>query len=82
MPIERFVWTFHAEQQLDARHLTRDDVEQAIRDEHGNREANDGRADWLIVGLSAHGVPLEAVYDHPLGEDERTARVVSAWRQS
>lgn len=82
MAIERFVWTFHAEQRLDERHLTRGDVEQAIRDGHSDRKANDGRADWLVVGLTVHGAPLEAAYDHPVGDDERTARVVSAWRQS
>jgi Domain of unknown function (DUF4258) len=78
--IERFVWTDHALLRLDERHLTRSDVEQAIRDGHRGRQVNDGEADWLIEGITAHGVLFEAVYDHPVGDDATTARIVSAWR--
>jgi hypothetical protein len=78
--IERFVWTAHALLRLDERRLRRSDVEQAIRDEHGGRQVNDGQADWLIVGITANGIRFEAVYDHPVGDDETTARIVSAWR--
>jgi hypothetical protein len=78
--IERFVWTSHALLRLDERRLTRSDIEQAIRDGHGGREVNEGEADWLIEGITAHGVPFEAIYDHPAGDDETTARIVSAWR--
>jgi hypothetical protein len=78
--IERFAWTSHALLRLDQRHLLQSDVEQAIRDGHGGRQVNDGRADWLIEGTTALGVRFEAVYDHPIGHDETTARIVSAWR--
>jgi hypothetical protein len=34
----------------------------------------------LIEGMTAYGVRFEAVYDHPVGDDKITARMVSAWR--
>lgn len=80
MAIERFIWTTHALVRLNERHLRRTDVERAILEGHGGRKANEGEADWLVEGLTAHGVRFEAVYDHPVGEDETTARIVSAWR--
>jgi hypothetical protein len=80
MAIERFEWTHHAEVRLGERHLTRGEVEQAIRDGHGNRQINAGRADWLLVGTTTAGVPFEAVYDHPAHGDINTARIVSTWR--
>jgi hypothetical protein len=80
--IERFIWTDHALLRLERRGLTRDDVEQAIRGGHGGRQINEGQADWLIDGITSHGVPFEAIYDHPAGEDRTTARIVSAWRVS
>jgi Domain of unknown function (DUF4258) len=80
MAIQRFIWTEHAEKRLHQRQLGRDDVERAIRDGHGGRQINAGRADWLLSGKTAAGVPFEAVYDHPASSDESTARVVSAWR--
>lgn len=80
MAIERFVWSSHAILRLDQRHLAQSDVEHAIRDEHRGRKVNDGQADWLIEGITVYGVRFEAVYDHPVGDDKTTARVVSAWR--
>ncbi len=80
MTIKRFVWTEHALLRLDQRHLTRIDVERTIREGHGERVANDGRAAWLLAGLTAYGVPFETIYDHPAGGDDSVARVVSAWR--
>jgi Domain of unknown function (DUF4258) len=80
MAIERFVWSSHAILRLDQRHLTQSDVEQAIREGHRGRQVNGGQADWLIEGMTAYGVRFEAVYDHPVGDDETTARIVSAWR--
>jgi hypothetical protein len=65
---------------LDERHLSQSDVENAIREGHGERQINDGRADWLIEGITAYAVRFEAIYDHPADEDETTARIVSAWR--
>lgn len=80
MVIEHFEWTHHAEVRLGERHLTREGVEQAIRDGHGDRQINAGRADWLLIGTTADGVPFEAVYDHPAHGDTSTARIVSTWR--
>jgi Domain of unknown function (DUF4258) len=80
--IERFIWTAHAVLRLDERRLTRSDVEQAIRAGHRGRQVNEGEADWLIEGITGHGVPFEAIYDHPVGDDDTTARIVSAWRVS
>lgn len=78
--IEDFVWTAHALLRLDERHLSRVEIEQAIREGQDGQQSNDGQADWLIAGITASGVPFEAVYDHPVGNDETTARIVSAWR--
>lgn len=44
----RFVWTFHALERLTERGLTREDVEQAVGDEHPIRKANSGEADWRV----------------------------------
>lgn len=78
--IERFIWTEHAEMRLGQRRLTAADVEQAIRDEHVNRQVNDGRAEWLVSGKTADGTTFEAIYDHPHGADEAAVRIVSVWR--
>jgi hypothetical protein len=80
MAIERFLWTHHAESRLHERHLTRGDIEQAIRDGHSKRQVNDGQADWLLVGVTTNGVPFEVIYDHPAHGETTTARVISAWR--
>lgn len=82
MAIKRFIWTDHAELQLQKRNLARSDIERAIRDGHCGRQVNEGEADWLIKGITSYGVPFEAIYDHPVGHDETTARIVSAWRTS
>jgi hypothetical protein len=74
MSIERFIWTVHAEERLDDRKLTKDLVEQAIREGHPMREANEGRADWIVdVGRFA------VVYDHPGWGDFDAVRIVSVW---
>jgi hypothetical protein len=80
MPIENFVWTKHAGLRLDQRRLARSDVEEAIRRNHGERKVNEGEADWLVEGITGLGVRIEAIYDHPVGGDETTARIVSVWR--
>jgi hypothetical protein len=49
---------------------------------HGGREVNEGEADWLIAGITSLGVPFEAIYDHPVGDDETTVLMISAWRAS
>lgn len=80
MAIERFVWTDHAEFRRAQRHLDRSAVERVITDGHAGRQANDGRAEWLISGNTADGVPFEAIYDHPHGDDQGAVRIVSVWR--
>jgi Domain of unknown function (DUF4258) len=80
MVIERFVWTAHAEFRREQRRLDRSAIEQAIRDGHANRQTNDGRAEWLMRGRTADGVPFEAIYDHPHGGDQGAVRIVSVWR--
>jgi hypothetical protein len=78
--IEHFAWTEHARMRLAQRGLDADDVEQAIREGHAQREVNDGRAEWLVSGVLSDGTPFEAVYDHPHGTDDAAVRIVSAWR--
>jgi hypothetical protein len=78
--IDRFVWTEHAILRLAHRRLKRSDVEKAIRGSHDERKVNDGEADWLVEGMTPLGVRIEAIYDHPLGNDETAIRIVSAWR--
>lgn len=80
MEIERFIWTEHAEFRRGQRRLDRSDVERAIRDGNANRQVNDGRAEWLISGRTPDGIAFEAIYDHPHGGDQKTARIVSVWR--
>ena len=80
MEIERFVWTEHAEDRMRQRRLDTADVEQAIKARHSEREVNDGRAEWLVSGETRDGVPFEAIYDHPHGDDEGAVRIVSVWR--
>lgn len=80
MEIERFVWTEHAETRLNQRQLDAAEVEQAIKERHSDREANDGRAEWLVSGQTADGTAFEAIYDHPHGDDEAAVRIVSVWR--
>ena len=80
MPIERFIWSTHAVDRLDDRHLTRGEVERAIRDGISHRQLNYGKADWLLAGITITGISFEAVYDHPAHGQPATARVVSVWR--
>ncbi|HEY4811530.1 MAG TPA: DUF4258 domain-containing protein [Solirubrobacteraceae bacterium] len=80
MPITRFVWTDHTILRLAYRRLERSDVEEAIRTSHDERRVNEGEADWLVQGMTPLGVWIEAIYDHPVGGDETTVRIVSAWR--
>lgn len=60
MEIERFVWTEHAETRLRQRQLDAAEVEQAIKERHSEREANGGRAEWLVSGQTADGTVFEA----------------------
>jgi hypothetical protein len=80
VPIETFIWTDHALLRISQRRLERFDVEETIRANHDERKANDGQADWLVRAMTPLGVRIEAIYDHPVGDDEATIRIVSAWR--
>jgi hypothetical protein len=79
MAIERFEWTHHAEVRLGERHLTREGVEQAIRDGHGARQINAGSADWRVHGVRSDGKTFAVVYDNPAKRNPTTARIVSTW---
>jgi hypothetical protein len=79
MAIERFTWTTHAEERLHERHLTREEVEQAIRDGHDERQVNVGDADWRVHGIRGDGKTFAVVYDNPVKRDPNAARIVSAW---
>lgn len=80
MVIERFVWTQHARARLAERRLDAREVERAISERHADREVNDGRAEWLVTGVTGDGTPFEAIYDHPHSGDETAVRIVSVWR--
>jgi hypothetical protein len=80
MAIERFIWTEHAQMRLAERHLDAAEIERAIRELHAERQENDGRAEWLVGGVTADGAAFEAIYDHPHGEDDTAVRIVSVWR--
>lgn len=74
MTIECFTWTIHAEERLSERGLTRERVEQAVRELHPIRETNDGEAEWRVDAGR-----FVVVYDHPDDEDIDAIRIISAW---
>jgi hypothetical protein len=65
--IERFDWTYHAEDRARQRKFDRTLVEMTVRLGHDGRSRNDGRADWLVRGERLDGRVFEVVYDHPVG---------------
>jgi hypothetical protein len=74
MTIERITWTFHAEERLAQRGLTRARVERAVRELHPIREINKGRAAWRVdTGR------FVVVYDRSAGLD--SVRIISVWRK-
>jgi hypothetical protein len=79
MPIERFIWTIHAERMRRRRLLDRYELERAIRNDHSDRRANRGDADWRVSNLLIDGRYFIAVYDHPHGSDHAAVRIVSVW---
>ena len=79
MPIERFIWTAHAEERRAHRLLDRSELEHAIRNGHADRQINRGSAHWRIYGLLVDGRHFVAGYDHPCGNDHATVRIVSVW---
>lgn len=69
-------WTDHAYVKAEMLGATRADVERAVVDHHRDRRRNPGAAQWrLSIG------PWAVLYDHPDGDDESTARIVTLWRQ-
>ncbi|HVS99332.1 MAG TPA: DUF4258 domain-containing protein [Solirubrobacterales bacterium] len=80
MAIERFIWTDHARMRLAQRRLDAADIERAISKGHADRQENDGRAEWLVSGVTADGEAFEAIYDHPHSGDDAAVRIVSVWR--
>jgi hypothetical protein len=79
VPIERFIWTAHAEDKRTKLLFDRFELERAICNGHGDREINRGRADWRIHGLLVDGRRFVAVYDHPHDSDHAAVRIVSVW---
>jgi len=79
VPIERFVWTAHALQRLNQRGLTRAEVEQAVERQHDTRVQNRGAGDWRVHGLRRDGRRFAVIYDQPVGQDPRAARIVTVW---
>jgi hypothetical protein len=82
MPIERFIWTTHAEKRRAERLLDRSELERSVRDGHAERQRMKippAPADWLLAGITITGISFEAVYDHPHGSDHAAVRIVSVW---
>jgi hypothetical protein len=82
LPIERFIWTTHAEKRRTERLLDHSELERAIRDGHGDRQKigiPPTPADWRIYGLLADGRHFVIAYDHPHGSDHAAVRIVSVW---
>jgi hypothetical protein len=79
VPIERVIWTVHAEDKRAKRLLDRFELERAIRNGHANRQINRGKADWRIDGLLIDGRRFAVVYDHPHSNDLETVTIVSVW---
>ncbi|HEX5853110.1 MAG TPA: hypothetical protein VFY36_08455 [Solirubrobacteraceae bacterium] len=72
MVLERITWTFHAEERLSQRGLTRARVERAIQELHPIREINKGRAAWRVDAGS-----FVVVYDRSASLN--SIRIVSVW---
>jgi hypothetical protein len=82
LPIERFIWTHHAEDKCARRLLDRSEMERSIRDGHAERQRMKippTPADWRIYGLLADGRHFVVAYDHPIGPDHAAVRIVSVW---
>lgn len=79
MPIERFIWTTHAERMRRRRLLDRLELEREIKRGHPDRRANHGEAEWRVSGLLIDGRYFVAVYDHPHSSDHAAVRIVSVW---
>jgi hypothetical protein len=67
--------TDHALAKAELLGIARTDIEQAVLTRHRQRRRNTGAADWLIVAGR-----LAIAYNHPDGDDDLVARVVTLWR--
>ncbi len=54
----------------------RADIERTVIERHDARQTNTGAAQWLL----SYG-PWVILYDHPDGDDQTTARIVTLWRR-
>ncbi len=61
-------------ERLTERGLTRNAVEQAVREQHPIREANGGEADWRIDAGR-----FFVLYDYPDAGDMDAIRIITAW---
>jgi hypothetical protein len=69
-------WTDHALAKAQQIGFTRAGVEALLLDGHQGRRRNDGDAEWrLTVGR------LVIAYEHPDGDDQLVARIVTVWRR-
>ena len=69
-------WSDHALAKADLLGISRADVEEAVLAGHVRRKRNTRAADWLLLAGR-----LAIAYNHPDGDDELTARVVTLWRR-
>jgi len=69
-------WSDHALAKADVLGIARVDVEEALLAGHARRMRNTRAADWLLLAGR-----LAIAYNHPDGDDELTAHVVTLWRR-
>lgn len=72
----RIRWSDHALVKAAAFGLARADVEAVVLEGHATRQRNAGAARWRVSTGR-----LVVLYEHPDGDDETTARVVTLWRR-
>lgn len=70
-------WTDHALVKADLLGFTHADVEAAVLEGHSTRRANTGAADWLVEAGR-----FVVAYNHPDGDDDLAALVVTLWRRT
>lgn len=72
----RVVWSDHAIVKARSLGIARFDIEGSVVGRHASRERNRGAGNWrIVVGR------IVVIYNHPDGDDELTARVVTVWRR-
>jgi hypothetical protein len=70
-------WSEHALVKAQLLGAARSDVEDAVLRGHARRNQNTGAADWLITAGR-----LAVAYNHPDGDDDLAALVVTLWRRA